>query len=255
MNRFKIIRYTCSFSLLLGCGNISIKTDDLMKLGDEVIIETDTLVRNSIFSNSSNTHYGIDISHYQGNVIAEMSAKDSLRFVICKATQGDYYVDNDFRTNWHNIKEKGFIRGAYHFYVCADDPIKQAAHFANTISDIEATDISPILDIEQGGMSKAVSPEQMEKDILVFLKHLQHLVKRKPIIYTDYAFAQEYFKDSTIAQYDLWLAEYSGATKPKIPNLWKEKGIKIWQKSSHYKAYARFIDLDVAHGSIQNLIK
>ena len=61
--------------------------------------------------------YGIDISMYQGKEVGEIHKKnDSLGFIICKATEGITYTDPDFSYNWKNIKEKSFIRGAYHFY-------------------------------------------------------------------------------------------------------------------------------------------
>ena len=43
------------------------------------------------FSSTSGTHYGIDISHFQGNIMDDFKPGDSLRFVICKATEGDYF--------------------------------------------------------------------------------------------------------------------------------------------------------------------
>lgn len=204
---------------------------------------------------NSKVHYGIDISHYQGNVLEEIPVGDSLRFLICKATEGITYVDPEFHTNWQEIKAKGFIRGAYHFYVCADDPLKQAAHFAATINNIESTDIAPILDIEQGSMSEDVSTEQMQKDILLFLHRVEALVKRKPIIYTGYDFANENLKNPIFSEYNLWLAEYTSAPKPNIPKLWTDKGILIWQRSESYHVASKTTDFDIAYGPIQDLIQ
>ena len=204
---------------------------------------------------TSKVHYGIDVSHFQGTVVESIKSSDSLRFVICKATQGDYFVDPDFRINWREIQEKGLIRGTYHFYDCSDDPVKQAEHFTSTASDIRSADIAPILDIEQGSMTDSVSGEQMVKDILVFLQTVEKITNRKPILYTDYAFAQEYFKNTKLEEYDLWLAEYSGGKKPLIPNEWEEKGFKIWQKSDSYHAYSTTLDYDVFFGDLSDLVK
>jgi GH25 family lysozyme M1 (1,4-beta-N-acetylmuramidase) len=204
---------------------------------------------------SSNVHYGIDISHFQGDIITEFNKNNNLSFVICKATQGNYFVDPDFRNNWNEIKAKGLIRGTYHFYDCKISPVDQANFFCTNVSDIGPNDIAPILDIEQGSMTEDVSGDQMEADILVFLKTVEQKLNRKPMIYTDYAFAQEYLKNPAFADYDLWLAEYSGSTKPLVPDIWKAKGYKMWQKSSSYNLYSQKVDLDEYTGQLSDIVK
>ena len=209
----------------------------------------------NLFKSNSTAHFGIDISHFQGDIMKMYTSQEGLSFVICKATQGNYFVDPDFRNNWNEIKEKGLIRGTYHFYDCKISPEDQATFFAIQASDIGTADIAPILDIEQGSMSKTVSGEQMEADILVFLKRIEMKFDRKPIIYTDYEFAQEYLKNSEFANYDLWLAEYSGSTQPLVPDIWKGKGYKIWQKSATYTIESKKADLDEYKGLLQELVK
>jgi lysozyme len=208
-----------------------------------------------LFQANGTTHLGLDISHYQGKLLENIDERDSIRFLICKATQGNYFIDPDFASNWNEIQSKGMIRGAYHFYECSYDPVEQAKHFVRTISDIEPTDIAPILDIEQGSMAASVSAAQMEKDILLFLETVEIELKRKPILYTDYAFAQQYLSNAKFATYDLWLAEYESAYEPKIPNLWTQKGYKIWQKSSNYSVESRQTDLDIYRGVLIDIVK
>lgn len=200
-------------------------------------------------------HYGIDISHFQGDVLKLLDVKkDSLQFVICKATEGLSFTDPDFNQNWQMAKSKGLIRGAYHFYVCSDDPIKQADFFSKQIQGIEKTDIAPILDIEQGSMSSSVSAEQMQKNILSFLKRVEKNTGRKPILYTDFSFGQENFTSPEVANYQLWIADYGKGDWPRIPELWKDKGFLIWQRSSSYEVDSHQTDYDVMYGSINDLI-
>ena len=61
--------------------------------------------------------------------------------------------------------------------------------------------------------------------------------------------------DSEFANYDLWLAEYSGNEKPKVPNTWKEKGYKIWQKSASYKIDSKNVDFDEYTGLLNEIVK
>lgn len=208
-----------------------------------------------LLGSTAKTHYGLDISHFQGNLMEVINPRDSIKFIFCKATQGTTFLDPEFRTNWRLIQSKGFIRGTYHFYNCGADPIKQADFFTAQIKDIGQHDIPPVLDIEGGSMVKGVSAYQMEQDILKFLKQVEKNTGRKPIIYTNYEFAQENLKNQELADYQLWLAEYNNDKRPLVPSLWKEKGFLIWQKSASYNAYSRQIDLDVMFGSIEKIIE
>lgn len=200
-------------------------------------------------------HYGIDISHFQGDILNLLSATDSIKFVICKATEGVTYIDPNFKMNWKSIKEKGLIRGAYHFYHDNDDPVKQARFFVEQLIGLDSSDITPVLDIEEGGLSEGVSIEKMQKDILVFLETVENLTGRKPILYTDYNFAMVNLSDPKLQNYDLWLAEYSKLPSPKIPTLWKNKGFKIWQKTARYVVDGDTSDFDIYYGPITDLVK
>jgi lysozyme len=214
-------------------------------------------------------YYGIDISHYQGDEAKELGPEDSLTFVICKATQGVDKFDNDFETNINTIKAKGYIYGAYHFYETNKDPAAQATHFWNTlVSKNGVPEIAPIVDIEAGSIPNGMRVDivQMRKYLNVFLKKLDTLSGRRPLIYTARAFADNYLFRSHIdtinfANYDLWLAEYTEQSKPTIPHTWqgKSKGIgydyKIWQKSQSHTIRSKPNDFDVYYGTLSDLKK
>jgi lysozyme len=200
-------------------------------------------------------HYGLDISHYQGNIMVRLDTTNELRFVFCKATQGTVYLDPDFRINWHGIRQKGFVRGAYHFYTCVDDPLEQARFFAGQIDDLGPADMPPVLDIEQGGMGEKANATDLQTGLLAFLRELETLTGRRPMIYTNYAFAQKYLKTEALGNYPLWLADYSGGAQPAVPDLWKKKGYKIWQRSSDYTISSGVSDFDVYFGQFSGLLK
>jgi lysozyme len=234
---------------------VSLLETGFTNLDSSQIISTTENKLEKVLKRVDTIHYGIDISHFQGDVLQLLKVKeDSLQFVICKATQGTSFLDPMFRTNWRTIKSKGLIRGAYHFYDCSADPIKQADFFSKQIQDLDKTDIAPILDIEQGGMVKSVSAEQMQKAILVFLKRVESNTGRKPLLYTDYWFAQDNFSNPEVANYQLWIADYAKGSQPNIPKFWKKKGFLIWQRGSSYKLDAHQTDLDIMYGSINELV-
>jgi len=195
--------------------------------------------------------YGIDISHHQNNEIDSIiKSTDSLSFVICKATEGVTYTDPKFLKNWKTIKDHNFLRGAYHFYRCEDDPMTQATFFIKTISDIKNTDIPPIIDFEEGGIDPSQSVENIQLALQVFLNEIEKQLKCKPIIYTDLNIGNKYLNTNTFSEYPLWIANYNGKDAPNLPDAWKDKGWVIWQKYSSYKLNNLSNDFDIYNGNL-----
>lgn len=206
-------------------------------------------------NNHGNHQIGIDISHYQGNLMDEIKGHDHLDFIICKATQGIAYIDEDFEENWRIIREKGFIRGAYHFFVVSEDPEDQAHHFYDTIPDLDIGDMAPIVDVEELSLSQDTSPRSLQDLLKEFLMVTEDKFGRKPMIYSNYSFAQEYLKDDWLADYPLWIADYNGKSSPAIPNTWENTGYKIWQKNSSYHIDSMDTDFDVFIGHKTDLVR
>lgn len=247
---------TLSLTACCDCREESASQSSLMELGSEaegVQQEPASVVQRANHEKAA-TYYGIDISHYQGDLVDRIQKKDTLHFVVCKATQGVTYTDPDFRSNWKAIKSEGLIRGAYHFYMFADDPAEQADHFIESIEDIETSDIAPVVDVEEGGLAKSINAGKMQSDLKAFLKLLESKFNRKPIIYCDPSFANRYLNDSFFGDYPLWLADYTKG-QPRVPNAWKSKGYLIWQKSGSYTTLSATVDLDVFHGKLKDLIQ
>jgi len=201
--------------------------------------------------------FGIDISKWNGNEASDISSKDSITFIICKATEGTGFIDPELKNNWELIRSGNYILGAYHFYRVNDDPLKQADHFLSTINLFGKTDIAPIVDIEQESLPKngKVSAADVQKKLFSFLNTLEEKSGRVPIIYTDLVFANEYLLDTLFGKYPLWLAEYTDAPNPRLPKTWETKGYKLWQKSDRYFIDTRTTDYDVFQGPISELTK
>lgn len=202
--------------------------------------------------------YGIDISHYQGDVVEELTFSDSITFIICKATEGKYYVDPFFKTNWPELKKRDYTRGAYHFYVTNIPPEEQAEHFLATIGeDFDSKDISLIVDIEKLSIPKgtSVNKDTLNEELLKFLNIVESKTKRIPIIYTSNGFADEYLFSNDLAKYPLWIAEYTKLQNPRIPEIWKNEGFKIWQRADNYSIDSEHSDFDVFYGEIEELLQ
>lgn len=200
--------------------------------------------------------FGIDVSHWNGDIVSELPLNDDISFIICKATQGKGVIDPYFQTNWITIKEMNKIRGAYHFYIYSDNPEVQANHFCEVVTDLDENDISLILDIEELSLPKTgVDRVKLKEDIIKFLEFVENKINRIPIIYTDYSFANKYLNDTKFSKYPLWLAEYSNSKTPKIPIAWKERGCLIWQKKSNYNINSTNVDYDIFFGKKGDIVQ
>lgn len=198
--------------------------------------------------------YGIDISKFQGDEIDLLDQQqDSLSFVICKATEGITYTDPSFKNNWKTIPEKGFIRGAYHFYRTVDDPKKQAANFLNAIKDIQANDIPPIVDFEGAGIDPSQSIGTIQDGLKIFLNTIEEKLNRKPMIYTDIPTGNKYLDNPIFGDYALWIALYEDLEQPKLPLAWNDKQWSFWQKESDYAIGKQKNDFDVFNGDLDDL--
>ena len=237
----------------------NVNIDDIIELNsidnNIIYLHESIIIKREIIENKSQLSvYGIDISHHQNKQIESITKqKEGIGFIICKATEGVTYIDPEFSHNWKISKNKSFIRGAYHFYRCEDDPIEQAAHFLKTISDIKSTDIPPILDFEEGGIDKSQSIGEVQSALKKFLLEIEKKSKVKPIIYTDVNTGNTYLNDSFFADYPLWIANYNGKETPDLPNTWISKGWVFWQKTDKYIVDGKTDDFDKFNGNLVEL--
>lgn len=137
---------------------------------------------------------GIDISHYQGTIDWEQ-LKDAmikgcpLRFIIIKSTEGSSRLDENFRENFNQARDYGFIRGVYHFWSNKSSAREQAYFFLDKVHLTEG-DLPPVLDIEHKPADKSV--EEFQRDVLTWLHIVEDRYHVKPIIYTYYKFKEQY---------------------------------------------------------------
>lgn len=218
------------------------KTQQLLQKYDSIIPHKKSIVTTP--TKVAIKKYGIDISRWNGNVLNH-SLPDSLSFVICKATEGLTLTDPMFRLNWLRIQKMNLKRGAYHFFIIEDSPVKQAEYFWSRIKDRNINDFPPIVDIESGSTNSIPNASTIQKNLLAFITHLENLSGVRPIIYSSYYYANEYLTNKLFSRYPLWVADYDSKKQPKVPNVWKDKGWLLWQKTSSFKVNSILTDLNV----------
>ena len=193
--------------------------------------------------------YGIDISSYQGDEAEGLDKnKDSLSFVICRATDGVTYQDPDFSTNWSTLEKKGFTRGAYHFFESDDDASSQVNNYVNTVGDLTNTDLPPIIDFEGAGIHDGATVDEIVQTLKEVIEAMESSYSRKPIIYTNPSIGNTYLTDSYFSKYPLWIADYSGEAEPIMPGAWAGSDWVLWQQTDSYVLNGDKSDFDLFNG-------
>lgn len=172
---------------------------------------------------------GIDISHHQGRIDWQRlkRSKDSIRFVLIKATEGAQYTDPLFDNNWMEAKKAGLKCGAYHFFR-ADRPIAdQISLYIRTVP-LSKNDWIPVLDFEQTGNLSNDSINVMLKQ---WLFAIERHYRKQPVIYTNKRLYKSVVKPA-FSHYPLWLAHYDTINPSAIKQIgdWQ-----IWQLSDRAK--------------------
>ena len=192
--------------------------------------------------------YGIDISHWQNSLIRTAGdVPDTISFVICKATEGNTYVDPEFKKNRNYLDSLKKFSGYYHFYRCNDSPRTQAQFYFKELGKLDSFNLPPIVDVETVPKGYQCNCDNDMDSLLIFLKEIENLTGQVPIVYTNSSFGNDHFPlYPAFAKYPLWVASW-GVKQPTIVNPWKEW--KFWQMTDHYAIGNDSIDLDVFHGT------
>lgn len=195
--------------------------------------------------------HGIDISHYQGKIDWEqlknaMIKGCPVRFVIIKSTEGSSRLDENFRENFNQARDFGFIRGVYHFWSNKSTAREQAYYFLDEVHLTDG-DLPPVLDIEHKPADKSV--EDFQRDVLTWLHIVEDKYHAKPIIYTYYKFKEQYLSAPVFDDYPYWIAHYY-VDKVQYKGKWK-----FWQHTDVGKlpGIKGYVDFNIYNGSYYEL--
>ena len=196
---------------------------------------------------SANQLSGIDVSKWQGTVDWKTVQQAGIAFAFARATYGTSEVDSCFNENWQGMQEAGIIRGAYHFFLAAEDPAQQAEFFVRTVGSLAPGDLPPVVDVEAGSGVNS----NLATSVETWLEVVEQGLGRKPIIYTAPSFWNQHLTGG-FGDYALWVAEY-GVSSPRPVNGWT--GWTFWQYSSTGKVNGvnGTVDLDDFNGTSQDL--
>jgi lysozyme len=193
--------------------------------------------------------FGIDVSHYQGQInwdsVTLIHEKFPIDFVFVRATLGSNDKDKKFIRNWKELNRRSKIKGAYHYFRPNENSLKQANNFIKTVK-LQPGDLPPVLDIEERPRSQSM--DSLKVGLKRWLDRVEQHYKIRPIVYS----GDSYFTDFLEREFDdylLWIANY---------NFWVEKPKKhwnFWQFSERGAVNGILgpVDLNMYRGNIESL--
>ncbi|MBC3888364.1 hypothetical protein GH810_08580 [Acetobacterium paludosum] len=204
-------------------------------------------------NDNGKNHYvrGVDLSAYQGVIDWKTLAEQNIDFAYIKATEGNDYVDTQFKTNWEASQKTDLKVGAYHFLDYDTTGKDQANNF---IANVPASkdNLPPVVDLElYGQYDENPLPKEQAKVILnEFLKALEDHYGVKPIIYTSQRVFNLYI-GTDYTDYKIWIVDLDNSWPKTLPN---GGSFTFWQYTQRgildgYDGNETFIDFDLYKGT------
>lgn len=206
------------------------------------------------------THYGIDVSRWNAELLGEAYKAAGITFAYIRATYG-LSKDIEYGRFWNAFSQRKILRGAYHFFTVHDDPIEQAKNFVTVIGVNGAAEMAPAVDFEESSFSADSNPPDVltvQNRLLEALTYIETKTNRVPVLYTNISTAGTYLNNKEFSRYSLWIADWSHRDRPTLPAVWQKAGYKIWQRTSSYALSAvrgAPLDLDVFGGDREDLYR
>lgn len=192
---------------------------------------------------------GQDVSAHQGNVDWQGQWNQGSRWTYVKASEGNYYVNENYAQQYDGSRSVGMVRGAYHFAIPNwSSGADQARYFVANGGGWTADGytLPPVLDIEYnpyagrtingfyfGNTCYDMSKAQLGQWAADFGNTVKALTGRFPVIYSTTDWWNTCVGNSTFGSYPLWIASYwSNPTNSPgtLPASWGN--FTMWQFSS-----------------------
>lgn len=192
---------------------------------------------------------GQDVSAHQGNVNWQSQWNQGSRWAYVKASEGNYYLNENYTQQYNGSRDVGMVRGAYHFAIPNwSSGADQARYFVANGGGWTADGytLPPVLDIEYnpyagrtingfyfGNTCYDMSKAQLGQWAADFGNTVKALTGRFPVIYSTTDWWNTCVGNPTFGNYPLWLASYwnNPTNSPgNMPVSWDN--YTMWQYSS-----------------------
>lgn len=193
---------------------------------------------------------GLDVSSHQSSVDWQQQWNMGARFAYVKASEGNYYTNPLYASQYQGSRNVGMVRGAYHFAIPNwSSGADQARYFVQNGGGwtSDGYTLPPVLDFEFnpyegrtingfyfGNTCYGMSPAQLTSWVRDFGSTVRSLTGRLPMIYTNTSWWRQCLGDpSGLGDYPLWVAAYPSSPTNNagpVPSSWGN--YSIWQYSS-----------------------
>ena len=194
---------------------------------------------------------GLDVSGHQPSVNWQAQWNGGARFAYVKASEGNYYTNPLFGSQYQGSRSVGMIRGAYHFAIPNwSSGADQARYFVRNGGgwSADGATLPPVLDFEfnpyagrtingvyMGNTCYDMSAGQLASWVRDFGNTMRSLTGRLPVIYTNTSWWNQCLRNpSGFGEYPLWVAAYPSSPTnnagPVPTGSWSN--YSIWQYSS-----------------------
>ncbi|MGN7148009.1 GH25 family lysozyme, partial [Arthrobacter sp. SAFR-179] len=168
---------------------------------------------------------GLDVSGHQTSVDWQQQWNMGARFAYVKASEGNYFTNDLFGSQYQGARNVGMVRGAYHFAIPNwSSGSDQARYFVNNGGGWSADGYTmpPVLDFEFnpyegrtingfyfGNTCYGMSPGQLTSWVQDFGNTMRSLTGRLPVIYTNTNWWNQCLGNPAgFGDYPLWVAAY-----------------------------------------------
>lgn len=103
--------------------------------------------------------WGVDVSHYQGEIDWEQFKRQGVQFAYIKATEGSGFVDDRYASNRESAGAAEIYVGAYHFFSFDSPASSQAEHFISTVGDLDGA-LPPQWTLSIMGINRTILPQR-----------------------------------------------------------------------------------------------
>ncbi len=189
---------------------------------------------------------GIDVSGHNGMMNLQAAhTRDTLSFVIIKASEGVTFRDKNFRLNYDKALKAGMLLGAYHYFRFDCSGTEQARNMLSAIGDRELP-LGLFIDVESHGNATGVPEGKIAERLTAMVEYL-NLLGHNVTLYSNMEGYYSYI-EPTVPGADLWIASFK-SVPPALPNLW------FWQYShtGRVSGVRGAVDLDAFAGSRADL--
>ncbi|MDQ0075272.1 lysozyme [Arthrobacter oryzae] len=194
---------------------------------------------------------GLDVSGHQASVDWLQQWNMGARFAYVKASEGNYYTNPSYSSQYNGSRNVGMIRGAYHFAIPNwSSGADQARYFVQNGGgwSPDGYTLPPVLDFEFnpyegrtingfyfGNTCYGMSPGQLASWVRDFGNTMLAMTGRLPMIYTNTNWWNQCLGNpSGFGDYPLWIAAYPSSPTnnagPVPTSSWST--YSMWQYSS-----------------------